>query len=296
MTRTKVHCDICLEKYPLDQFRVLPTCGHGLCVSCTEQTAAQPTCAICRKLKGRKEPIQAFLTLVDPNPLERALNVAEGLGKIGVDAPPESLRKAGGKIRGAVRHLRGSAGEEVAKELLDAARDLDERLSPMFAELKDTNAELMEEVEDLREQLEESEAQMQEIETLKETIVGMEEKHKKIASAAERRKAALATERTENARFSKMLEEQDQVVAAQDAEMEELRAKLERRDNKIALLEKKLKVMSRQAVKRPRPENDDPDESLQIEYSMTEGKSRRRLVIPPVKLDVDIRLAKRRRS
>ncbi|KAF7323461.1 Proteophosphoglycan ppg4 [Mycena chlorophos] len=262
MTRTKVHCDICLEKYPLDQFRVLPTCGHGLCVSCTEQTAAQPTCAICRKPKGRKEPIQAFLTLVDPNPLERALNVAEGLGKIGVDAPPESLRKAGGKIRG-------------AKELLDAARDLDERLSPI---------------------LEESEAQMQEIETLKETIVGMEEKHKKIASAAERRKAALATERTENARFSKMLEEQDQVVAAQDAEMEELRAKLERRDNKIALLEKKLKVMSRQAVKRPRPENDDPDESLQIEYSMTEGKSRRRLVIPPVKLDVDIRLAKRRRS
>ncbi|KAF7294600.1 hypothetical protein MIND_00996600 [Mycena indigotica] len=208
-----------------------------------------------------------YLTLVDPaSPLERATSVTENLGKINGDTAPASLQKAGAKIRQAAKGL--GASDAVAQELLEAAKNLEERISPLFTELKDANTTLLEEVQDLREQLLAVERQRHEIKQLKRSLTEIDQKYKKAAASAERRKAAVASEKDENSRLSCVIAEQDEVVAEKENEAEQLRAKIERRNNRISVLEKKLKVMSRQAAKRSRSdENEDPDESLQIEYS-----------------------------
>ncbi|KAJ7063644.1 hypothetical protein C8F01DRAFT_1133791 [Mycena amicta] len=269
MSRAKVECDVCLERFGLDMFRVLPTCGHGLCIACTAKTHANPNCVICRKPKKGKEPIQIYLTIVDANPLERALSVTENLGKIDGDAAPASLQKAGIKIRQAIRTLQPN--DTVARELLEAAKNLDERISPTFTELKAVNANLIEEAQNLREQLKMAQSQAGEIRQLRKSLSEAEQRHKKSAASAERRKAAVETEKDENARLNRVIVQQDSVVAEKEAEVDKLRAKIERRDNRVTVLEKKLKIMSRQAAKRSRPDENDADESLQIEHSAEVG-------------------------
>ncbi|KAJ7700824.1 hypothetical protein B0H17DRAFT_212645 [Mycena rosella] len=262
----KVRCDVCFESYTLDMFRFLPSCGHGLCIVCSEKTVSKPKCVICRHPKGSQESIQIFLTFGESSPADKAHAVVDNLARIGTDSMPISVQKAGRKIRHAMRDI--EPGDDVARELLDAAKNLDERIYPLFLELDLANDKILAlttEIEVLRQQLRAAEAREDEIKRLRRSVAKANNDYKAALSVAEKTKDVALKERAESARLGHAVQRQLSELSAKDEQITVLRAKLTRRENRVSLLEKKLKVVSR-AAKHPKTEND-PDESLQIDHS-----------------------------
>ncbi|KAJ7494392.1 hypothetical protein B0H11DRAFT_2004453 [Mycena galericulata] len=263
----KVRCDVCFESYTLDLFRFLPACGHGLCIVCTEKTHEKRNCAICRHPKGFQEPVQIYLTFaVESTPADKARSVIDNLARIGPESIPMSVQKAGRKIRHVVRDV--NLEEGVARELLEAAKNLDERVFPLFMELdlaNDKVATLTAKVDNLRQQLKAADDQ---ISQLRRALTESRGETWAALATAEKNKGVALTERAENARLSRAVQRQLTESSAKEEENTLLRSKLTRRDNRISLLERKLKVLSR-TVKQPHPKPDanDPDESLQIDNS-----------------------------
>ncbi|KAJ6606171.1 hypothetical protein DFH09DRAFT_1269233 [Mycena vulgaris] len=254
----KVRCDVCFESYGLDMFRFLPACGHGLCIACSQKTHSKPKCAICRHPKGFQEPIQIFLTFAASNPADKAHAVVENLARIGAESMPISVQKAGRKIRHAMRDL--DPGDEVARDLLAAAKNLDERIYPLFLELdlaNDRIAALIAQIEELRQQLKVAESREDEMKRLRRTLAEANSDYRTALSVADKTKDAALKERAENSKLSRTVQRQLSEMSAKDEQNTVLRAKLTRRDNRISLLEKKLKLLSR-TVKHPKPEANDP--------------------------------------
>ncbi|KAJ6500740.1 hypothetical protein C8R45DRAFT_819731, partial [Mycena sanguinolenta] len=227
--------------------------GHGLCIGCTEQTSKNRNCVICRQPKGPHECIQIFLTFceAETTSVQKAHTVVYNLGKIGPDSVPRSVQKAGKKIRRVVRDIEPE-DQDVARELLDAAKNLDERIYPLFLELdlaNDRIAALTAQIEELQQQLKVAESQRDEI------------MHLPLLKEA---KDEVSKERAQSARLARTVQRHLSELGSKEEENETLRGKLARRDNRISLLEKKLKLLSR-TPKHPKP--DDPDESLQIANS-----------------------------
>ncbi|KAJ7118984.1 hypothetical protein C8R44DRAFT_982691 [Mycena epipterygia] len=263
----KVRCDVCFESYNLDMFRFLPACGHGLCITCSEKTSSKPNCAICRHPKGYQESVQIFLTFAECSPADKAHSVAENLMRIGTDSMPISVQKAGRKIRHVMRDL--GPEDDVARELLDAAKNLDERIYPLFLELDIANdkiAMLNAEIHDLRRQLKEVESREDEMKQLRRSVAKAKVEYQTAVAMAETAKDAALKERADNSRLSRTVQRQLSELSTKEEQNTLLRAKLTRRDNRISLLDKKLKILSR-AVKHPKPDTHDPDESLQIDNS-----------------------------
>ncbi|KAF8191628.1 hypothetical protein K438DRAFT_1830843 [Mycena galopus ATCC 62051] len=265
----QIRCDVCLEPYSLDMFRFLPTCGHGLCIGCSENTLAKRNCAICRQPKGSKEPMQIFLTFCEAE--TKAQTVLQNLGRIGPDSLPVSVQKAGKKIRRVVRDI--DPDEDVARELLDAAKNLDERIYPLFLELdlaNDKIATLTSQIEELRRQLKVAESREDDITHLRRSLADAQDVSKQANALLKKAKDGALKEREQSSRLSRTVQRQLSDLSSKEAENEVLRAKLTRRDNRISLLEKKLKLLSRTQKHpnlKPDVASNDPDESLQIDNS-----------------------------
>ncbi|KAJ7891334.1 hypothetical protein B0H14DRAFT_1072844 [Mycena olivaceomarginata] len=270
----QIRCDVCLEAYSLDMFRFLPTCGHGLCIVCSEKTRTKRNCVICRHPKGSQESVQIFLTFAETetNPVQKAHTVIENLARIGPESMPLSVQKAGRKIRRVLRDIE-PGDEDVARELLDAAKNLDERVYPLFLELdlaNDKIAALTGQIEELRRQLRVAESREDEITRLRQSLADDQNACKQAVAKLRQTKEAVLKEREQSSRLSRTVERQLSELSSKDGENEVLRGKLTRRDNRISLLEKKLKILSRTS-KHPNLKPDvganDPDESLQIDNS-----------------------------
>ncbi|KAJ7491055.1 hypothetical protein FB451DRAFT_630243 [Mycena latifolia] len=263
----KVRCDVCFENYNMDMFRFLPACGHGLCIACSDQTYSDPKCVICRKPKGFQESVQIFLTFAESNPVDKAHAVVDNLGRIGPDSMAVSVQKAGRKIRHAIRDI--EPGDDVARELLEAAKNLDERIAPVFLELEIANdriAALTAEIEELRQQLKAAESRENEMKQVRRSLAKAQAEYKAALGMAEKTKNVALKDRADNERLSRTLQRQLSELSGKEEQNDTLREKLKRRDNRISLLEKKLKILSR-AVKHPKPDTNEPDESLQIDNS-----------------------------
>ncbi|KAJ7272816.1 hypothetical protein C8J57DRAFT_1715169 [Mycena rebaudengoi] len=264
---TSIRCDVCFESYSLDLFRFLPACGHGLCIICSEKTASKPNCAICRHPKNLLEPVQIYLTLGESSTEGKANAVVEDLRRIGPDSLAISVEKAGRKIRNVVRDIEMDNG--VARELLDAAKDLDERIHPLFLELDLANAtisSLNAEVEGLQQKLKAADVLEGELKQARRTLAEARASYKSAVNTAEQAKDCVVKERADNARLKRTVERQLSDLRSKEEENTLLRAKLTKREKRILLLEKKLKLLSR-PVKHPKPDVEDPDESLQVENS-----------------------------
>ncbi|KAF7353829.1 Proteophosphoglycan ppg4 [Mycena venus] len=272
----QIRCDVCFEAYSLDMFRFLPTCGHGLCIVCSEKTLTKRNCVICRHPKGSQESVQIFLTFAEADsnrPVDKARVVVENLAKIGPDSMPLSVQKAGRKIRHVLRDI--EPGDDIARELLDAAKNLDERIYPLFLEFdlaNDKIASLTAQIEELRQRLKVAESREDEIKRLRRSLADANDKSNQAVALAKEVKAAVLKQQGENARLSRTVQRQLSELSSKEEDNEVLRAKLTRRDNRISLLEKKLKILSRKTRHLdPTPDvgaiDNDPDESLQIENS-----------------------------
>ncbi|KAJ7778795.1 hypothetical protein DFH07DRAFT_876416 [Mycena maculata] len=263
----KVRCDVCFESYPLDLFRFLPACGHGLCIVCSEKTLQKRNCAICRHPKGFQDPVQIFLTFAESSPVDKAHSVIDNLTRIGPETMPISVQKAGRKIRHVMRDI--DPEDDIARELLEAAKNLDERIYPLFLDLdlaNDKVAMLTAEIEELRQELKVAESKDDEMKELRRSLAESRTETRSTLAVAAKNKAVALKERDENARLSRAVQRQLSDLTSKEEENAILHAKLTRRDNRISLLEKKLKVLSR-TVQHPRPDENDPDESLQIDNS-----------------------------
>ncbi|KAJ7611718.1 hypothetical protein FB45DRAFT_315057 [Roridomyces roridus] len=262
----KVRCDVCFEAYSLEMFRFLPSCGHGLCIVCSEKTQQKRNCAICRHPKGPQEPIQIYLTLADP--VDKAHSVVDSLARIGPDSLPISVQKAGRKIRKVVRDVEPE--DDVMKELLAAAKNLDERVFPLFMDLdlaNDKIANLTCEIDTLRAQLKAAEAKDDDIKQLQSSLADSRAETRAHLATAEKNKGVALKERAENAKLGRAVTRHLSELSEKQEENAVLRAKLTRRDTRISLLEKKLKVVSRTKQPLKGDKSNDPDESLQVENS-----------------------------
>ncbi|KAJ6630259.1 hypothetical protein B0H10DRAFT_1774771, partial [Mycena sp. CBHHK59/15] len=233
--------------------------GHGLCIVCSERTHSKPRCAICRHPKGSLEPVQIYLTFGESTPADKAKSVADNLGRIDADSLPVSVQKAGRKIRHVMRDIQPD--DAIARELLDAAKNLDERIYPLFLELdlaNDRIAALNAEIQELRRQLTAAESRADEIKQIRRTLAETKE--------------CVLKEQGQNSRLSRTVQRQLADLETKEQENTQLLAKVTKREKRILLLEKKLKILSRVA-KHPKPDADDPDESLQVENFAAVGES-----------------------
>ncbi|KAJ7932685.1 hypothetical protein B0H13DRAFT_767418 [Mycena leptocephala] len=213
----KVRCDVCFEAYSLDMFRFLPICGHGLCIVCSEQTLTKPNCVICRQPKRSLEPVQIFLTFAETSPSDKAHSVVENLNRIGPDSMPISVQKAGRKIRHVLRDIEPEdevavspesntatqllSAEPAQQELLDAAKNLDERIYPLFLELdlaNDTIATLNVEIQELRRQLKVAAFQEAEMKQLRRSLTEAKTEYKAAVALVAKTKEAVLKERSDN--------------------------------------------------------------------------------------------------
>ncbi|KAF9464516.1 hypothetical protein BDZ94DRAFT_1190793 [Collybia nuda] len=261
---TKIRCDICHDCFSLDQFRFL-FCGHGFCMSCLTKTRNQRVCAVCRSRKGGDEPRQIYASFVedDTTPEEKARAVTAGLDKIDVTSPATSIERAGRKIKNVSRHV----DEETARELVEAARNLEERVLPLYSELELEQAEktaLREQVEDLKRRLGEMETLDKQVIQLQKKIQDERLKHEKATALGNEERKHAIREMDENARLNKVVQRQQRKLEAKEEEIQQVQNEVSEKEKKIGLLTRKLRALSKQG-KKPRLNPQDPDESLQIE-------------------------------
>ncbi|KAK7024043.1 Proteophosphoglycan ppg4 [Favolaschia claudopus] len=259
----QIRCDVCLEAYSLDLFRFLPSCGHGLCLVCTEKTSSKRNCVICRHPKGSQELVQIYLTFAEATDKSQAL--IGDLESISPNSVPLSVQKAGQKLRDALQDSDRVDEDDVTRHLLlDAAKNLEERIYPLFIELdlaNDRIAAMTAQIEELRRQLKVAESKEDEIKHLRRMLTNTQTAYTKASALERETHEALAVEKERTARLDRTVQRQISELSAREDESDALRAKVARRDKRLSLLEKKLKLLTRT------PKPNDPDDSLQIDNS-----------------------------
>ncbi|KAF5318127.1 hypothetical protein D9619_012195 [Psilocybe cf. subviscida] len=222
-------CPICTEPFPLDQILVLH-CGHGFCFKCT--TTVEKKCWVCRTPLAGLAPHRIYLDA------EKHDAVIEGLNKIDLDAPAGSVAKAGGKIQ----RLLNKPDPELLQAVLDAKRDMEERITPMF--------EKFEQMRDENERL---------LTKYNEAKTKVEREKRKLGDA----KKAVDAAQEDLSRQTERMRDYKACIKSKEEEIAELKAALELKDKQINLANKKLKVLAKQDKKRRR-QSQDGDISLQV--------------------------------
>ncbi|KAF8643571.1 hypothetical protein AX16_008959 [Volvariella volvacea WC 439] len=219
------------------------TClGHGFCSKCCPQIRH---CSICRQPIKPDDRRHVYITFLDPTltPNEqRAQFVKEKLDSIDSGSPITSVEKAGKKIRKVVeldKEGPGSIDPSIAQGLLDAAKSLDERISPLreLESLKkqallDARARTALEAEVSRLQWELDESTAKRLETI--------ERHKVVMS-----------------------EERQNYIQLQK-EYTSLNENLKKLEKEYNLKKAKLKTLAK-ATRHTSPDLHDPDASLHVE-------------------------------
>ncbi|KAF5386641.1 hypothetical protein D9615_002038 [Tricholomella constricta] len=202
MSNPQILCYICQDAFTIDFFRFLTDCGHGFCEKCLERTSQQRNCPVCRHPKADQEPHRIFLTFAESTAGKKPLTVAEGLDMISAETPAISLRRAGRKIR---EEAKVAADGRASRDLLDAARRLEDRLYPLLSDLESErakNASLLEETESLKAKLAETVSTQAQVLHLENKLNEMEENYKVAVALAEEAKNHVVHERDERLRLN----------------------------------------------------------------------------------------------
>jgi chromosome segregation ATPase len=203
------------------------------------------------------------LTFAETSPSDKAHSVVENLNRIGPDSMPISVQKAGRKIRHVLRDIEPEdevavspesntatqllSAEPAQRELLDAAKNLDERIYPLFLELdlaNDTIATLNVEIQELRRQLKVAAFQEAEMKQLRRSFTEGKTEYKTAVALLAKTKEAVLRERSDNSRLSHTVQRQLSELSLKEGDNDLLRAKLIRRDNRVRLLHYSLFVFS----------------------------------------------------
>ncbi|RDB19191.1 hypothetical protein Hypma_013645 [Hypsizygus marmoreus] len=261
-----VQCNICQDIFLFDQFRYFH-CGHGFCMTCLEQTRKQRVCAICRHPKGSQEPFPIYINFIEPTVPEQPLSIVKGLDKIDIDSPAISLRRAARKIKEEAKLF----DEGTARDLIDAAQRLEDRLLPLLSELEREKAEkaaLLKKIDNLKVKSKEVDAKEAEIASLRSRLHDANEGCEKAISLAEEARDRAVNEMKENSRLRDVLQRLHRSIKQKDEEIQEAQASLDDYQKQKRLLKIKLHAITKQKKQHPKATGQDPDESLQIERPM----------------------------
>ncbi|KAF8061750.1 hypothetical protein FPV67DRAFT_1510176 [Lyophyllum atratum] len=259
-------CGICKDGYQIEDLVFYMVCGHGFCHLCLQHLAKHlaatrkiAKCCVCRRvLEVGEEPQRIYITFMEPE-AAKPISVVDGLRQIDIETPAGSILRAAKKIRQEAR----TADDRTLKSLLNAARELEQRLYPLRAELecereematvlddrdylKIRTEEMRSEVTDLRNQLHDAKANL-------EAALAVAEEAADIGLRAQR----------ERARSDQTIQRYRRARDNKEKELEMARNSLEQKDKQIHILNTKLKILAKQVKQAKRTE--DPDDSLQIE-------------------------------
>ncbi|KAH8103939.1 hypothetical protein BXZ70DRAFT_923617 [Cristinia sonorae] len=174
-----INCEVCFEPRSLSSIRVFPTCGHGFCTECIEETRrynankgiTRPPCPMCRVPFRPSSAIQIYLqdtgqaqaaaAIVAYTPAVRAelAKLKPRMKRLNQEFTEDSVSSVARQMTRVINAMKADtqvtqSGGEV-QNILSAMSKLINRVSPLFAE----NAE----TERLREQVDQLEANLDEI-------------------------------------------------------------------------------------------------------------------------------------
>ncbi|TFK32586.1 hypothetical protein BDQ12DRAFT_739277 [Crucibulum laeve] len=260
-----VRCDICHDTLSFEKFQFF-RCGHGMCNSCIANTHNDPLCAVCRTPKvGLLEEPRHVYPYFEEAPLEdRIKHLTDTLNYIQEDSPSTVVETCGRKIRGITECFDQSTLH--ITELLDVAKNLDERLSPLHTNLKRTkheNYSLLTRIDELTSALRRTESLSEEIVRLERNSREERKKLKMMKSTLEKAVAHTKRKEEENANLRAQCGLQQTTIQIRDKELAGLQASVQARDNEIRLLKTKIRGIRKTKVK-PIPAQN-PDDSLLVE-------------------------------
>ncbi|THV06923.1 hypothetical protein K435DRAFT_417182 [Dendrothele bispora CBS 962.96] len=254
-----VLCDICQEDLPLERF-LFYRCGHGYCDSCTPKIT-QRTCPMCRQ-KRDHEPHRVYLTPAATTVEEKGKALGLALDSIGPESSTKSTRNIGKRIKSFAEEV--NVEQATADRLLNVAKEMDERIAPLFFQLQLEQHEklaLQEKVNQWLPRVKNAQKVEREVECLKGHLA---EKQKALVHANEvnaRQAVAIEKQRQEIDTLKDMISQQMGIISLRDAEVVQWKKNVEDEQMQTRLYKKKLKVLSKGLTQR-KGNSDDNDDSL----------------------------------
>ncbi|KAK7438429.1 hypothetical protein VKT23_018043 [Stygiomarasmius scandens] len=238
-----VLCDICQEDLPLERF-LFYNCGHGYCDTCTP-AITQRTCPMCRK-KRDHEPHRVYLTPAATTVEEKAKALGRALNSVGPESSEQATRRIGKKIHDFAKEAK--VDEITASKLLGVAKNMDERIAPLFFQLRleqDEKRALQDKVNLWLPRVNKTESVERQVACLKEHL----QEQKKALTEAEMEKAKLAgwisAQTQEIESLKDTMSQQLGVISLKNAEIAQLKKIAEDEARHAGLYKKKLKLLSK---------------------------------------------------
>ncbi|KAJ3735071.1 hypothetical protein DFJ43DRAFT_70880 [Lentinula guzmanii] len=159
------HCQVCLGYYTISEFQILP-CGHGGCSSCLDQifdlVTQEGACWMCRQEFHRSRAHRIYIEVVDSK-VAVLQGTIEGLEKMDAKVPVISVERASQRLKKTAQEI--ECDNEKAKSLQQAIEDFDERIVPVF---KDVRAQAKE-LKQLRDELSRAKSRAQAFDEIRES-------------------------------------------------------------------------------------------------------------------------------
>lgn len=130
------------------------------------------------------------------------------------------------------------------RELLEAAKNLEERIHPLFLQLEYEKARNLSLEHQLKEMSHKSKANDVELRRVKTQLADTRKDYEAAVSVAEQAKNCVLREREENARMYRRLQKHSPALAQAEADKLKLQDSLKERDKEVRLSDAKLSVAS----------------------------------------------------
>ncbi|KAJ3809068.1 hypothetical protein F5876DRAFT_66780 [Lentinula aff. lateritia] len=264
-------CDICYQVFALDSFW-FSTCGHGFCETCTTSLDKTRTCPSCRQPRKKANIHKVYFTL--PEEQESAIDVrsqTEALARSMINIHSSSTLSSVDRAVDGLKKLSGllKVDAETASKLLGVAKDMEERLRPIFFQLqleRDEKYTLQEKVNLWQHRITQVEASEVEVARLKKELERAKRATQAIVAENCRLTKQLEAEVTESEKLRKDVIDERRLTKERDELVQQLERELEDAGKQACLANKKLKVLPRSSNRIPVA--DIADDSLIVESAV----------------------------
>ncbi|KAE9392386.1 hypothetical protein BT96DRAFT_924754 [Gymnopus androsaceus JB14] len=261
-----VQCDICCETFPLEGFLFSP-CGHGFCETCTQSLESSRQCPSCRKPRKKGQLHRIFVTAPEDTQAH-AQSLANSMNHLRPDSSPSSAKKVPEEIRRIVEKL--EVDEDTANNLLKVAKNMEERLVPIFFRMQleqDEKRALQEKVNAWHPKIMQAESSASEVVRLKKELEKVEHSKQTMASENDRLTKLLEAETKESEKLRRDVIDERRLAKEKDVLVYQLVQEKENADKQVTLVKKKLKVLAhaQSSSNRKASHSNSADDSLIVE-------------------------------
>ncbi|KXN91922.1 hypothetical protein AN958_11307 [Leucoagaricus sp. SymC.cos] len=231
---SQILCTICRQSDTCDKF-LAQLCGHVFCDTCTFHFSnRERKCPLCRREWGSIAPFRIYLTFPDP---EKSLSILHHLGDIDENSPAILVEKASGVVKRFAEDPDVPVAHDSAMLLLDAARRLEERVTPLATKLdvlQHENEALCHRVQVLEAQLKSKDVLAADLERLNQTVMEREVTITVIRDDLSHEKQKRQSERNANRRLTRSLRKKQEEITVKEKEIDGLKSELVERDKEVS--------------------------------------------------------------